>query len=201
MTRTDLCRNRPFNPNRPLGFALIVLGLAWGFSTSAMAAPPKVLETSGDWTAFAEGDAGAKVCYTASAPTKKEGEYSGRGEVAVLVTDNMHDKTRDVVSVVAGYTYKTGDDVLLQVDETKFHMFVHQDRAYSRDSATDKAIVAAMKKGTRMIVVGTSNKGTRTTDSYSLAGFTKTFDAVSKACSEAPEKKAAAKPSKKKKRK
>lgn len=194
MTRTDLRRNRPYKANRPLGFALIVFGLVWGFSTSAMAAdPPKVLETSGEWTAFAEGDAGAKVCYTASAPTKKEGEYTGRGEVAVLVTDNMHDKTRDVVSVVAGYTYKTGDDVLLQVDETKFHLFVHKDRAYSRDSATDKAIVGAMKKGTRMIVVGTSDKGTRTTDTYSLIGFTKTFDAIGRACSEAPAKKPAKK--------
>jgi invasion protein IalB len=185
-----------------VGLALIVIVIGLGAPGRAAAEPPKVLATSGDWSAFAEGDEGAKVCYAAAAPTKKEGQYTSRSDVAVLVTHNMADKSRDVVSVVAGYEYKSGEDVLVQVDATKFNLFVHGDRAYAADGATDKALVAAMKRGSKMVVIGTSSRGTRTTDTYSLSGFIKAYEAISRACAEPAKKKEPAgksTPSKKKK--
>jgi invasion protein IalB len=184
---------------RPLGLALIAALVGLGAPGRAAAGPPKVLATANDWSAFAEGDEGAKVCYAASAPTKKEGQYTNRGDVAVLVTHNMGDKTRNVVSVVAGYEYKAGEDVLLEVEGKKFNLFVHEDRAYAPDSATDSAIVGAMKRGSKLVVVGASSRGTRTTDTYSLSGFTKAYEAISKACPEAAKKTSAGKsPGKKK---
>jgi hypothetical protein len=39
-----------------------------------------------------------------------------------------------------------------------------------------------MKRGRAMTVVGTSSRGTVTTDSYSLAGFTKTKNLIDKTC-------------------
>ena len=183
----------------PLGLALIAFLIGLGAPGRAGAEPPKVLATANDWSAFAEGDEGAKVCYAASAPKKKEGKYTERGEVAVLVTHNMGDKSRNVVSVVAGYEYKAGEDVLLEIEGKKFNLFVHEDRAYAPDSATDGAIVGAMKRGSKMVVVGTSSRGTRTTDSYSLLGFTKAYEAISRACPEPAKKTSGGKSSGKKK--
>jgi hypothetical protein len=37
-------------------------------------------------------------------------------------------------------------------------------------------------KGAAMVVVGTSERGTKTTDTYSLKGFTAAYGAISKAC-------------------
>lgn len=167
-----------------------LLGLASVLAALAMAAPvtaadsPEVLGTFGDWTAFAEGQGASKLCYAASAPVKKEGKYSNRGDAAVLITNSLGDKTFDVVSVVAGYDYQPGQDVLAQVDERKFNMFSKGDRAWNSDTATDKAMVAEMKKAGKLTVVGTSNKGTRTTDTYSLSGFAKAYEAIVKACPE-----------------
>jgi hypothetical protein len=39
-----------------------------------------------------------------------------------------------------------------------------------------------MKRGTKMSVVGTSSRGTKTTDTYSLSGFTKTKNLIDKTC-------------------
>ena len=39
-----------------------------------------------------------------------------------------------------------------------------------------------MKKGNRMVVKGTSSRGTLTTDTFSLKGFTKAYGAIGKAC-------------------
>ncbi|MGB8275668.1 MAG: invasion associated locus B family protein [Alphaproteobacteria bacterium] len=188
MTRTE----KPQWPAAGSALIAVITGLgilAFGSSAGVAADPPKVLDTAGEWTGFAEGEEGARVCYAASAPTKKEGKYTSRGDVAMLVTHNMGDKTRDVVSVVAGYEYKKGEDVLVQVDEKKFNLFAHEDRAYAADDATDKAMVAAMKKGSKLLVVGTSSRDTRTTDVYSLSGFRKAYDAISKACPEKAAKK------------
>jgi hypothetical protein len=39
-----------------------------------------------------------------------------------------------------------------------------------------------MKAGTRMIVTGISDKGSKTTDTYSLSGFTAALNAIGRAC-------------------
>jgi hypothetical protein len=39
-----------------------------------------------------------------------------------------------------------------------------------------------MKRGNKMTVIGTSSRGTKTTDTYSLAGFTKTKAVIDKTC-------------------
>jgi len=168
----------------------IVLAMAMsGAACAALAAEtPDVLGTYGEWSAYAEGQGGSKQCYAASVPTKKEGKYGNRGDVAVLVTNNLADKSFDVVSIVAGYDYQPKEDVLVQIDEKKFNMFSKGDRAWNADAASDKAMVAEMKKASKLLVVGTSSKGTRTTDTYSLSGFGKAYEAIAKACPQAAAK-------------
>ncbi|MFO1113388.1 MAG: invasion associated locus B family protein [Rhodospirillales bacterium] len=50
------------------------------------------------------------------------------------------------------------------------------------DATVDRAIVAAMKAGQKMTVRGTSARGTITTDTYSLSGFSAALAAIDKAC-------------------
>ena len=46
----------------------------------------------------------------------------------------------------------------------------------------DKKLVEAMKKGERLIIDGTSTKGTTTKDTYSLRGFSSAYRAISTKC-------------------
>ena len=48
--------------------------------------------------------------------------------------------------------------------------------------AGDKAMVAAMIKGIKMVVKGTSQSGVSTVDTYSLKGFTAAHGRINKAC-------------------
>lgn len=159
-----------------------VLMAAPSLAADPPADAPEVLGTFGEWTSFAEGNDKAKLCYAASAPIKKEGKYSSRGDTAVLVTHNLSDGSFDVVSIVAGYEFKPDEDVLAQVDSKKFTMFSKGDRAWNADAKDDRAMVAEMKRGRNLLVIGTSSRGTRTTDTYSLSGFTKAYQAIGKAC-------------------
>ena len=148
----------------------------------AGAAEAEVIDNFQDWTAFAETEGGEKVCYVASAPEMAEGKYRKRDDPYVLVTHRPAEKSIDVVSVRAGYTYKKGSDVEVNIDGQRFTLFTDDGRAWARDTKTDRALATAMKGGLAMIVAGISSRGTLTTDTYSLNGFTAAYDAITRAC-------------------
>ena len=60
--------------------------------------------------------------------------------------------------------------------------FTVQDRAFASSEEDDLRMIAAMKRGSSMTIIGTSNRGTKTTDKYSLSGFTKTKSVIDKTC-------------------
>jgi invasion protein IalB len=166
---------------------LPILVLAFG-SAAALAGPaaaqadPESIGSFGDWQAVTFDENGNKGCYITSKPTKEEGDYTQRGRVYVLVTNRPADKTFDVVSFVAGYTYEDGGEVTVTIDQAEFDLFTSKDSAWAADADTDAQLVAAMKKGNSMVVRGTSSRGTDTTDTYSLSGFSKAYQAMAEAC-------------------
>ena len=148
----------------------------------AGAAEAEVIDNFQDWTAFAETEGGKKVCYMASAPEKAEGKYKKRDDPYVLVTHRPAEKSIGVFSVRAGYTYKKDSEVEVNIDGQRFILFTDAGQAWAYDSKVDRVLVRAMKGGLSMIIAGMSGRGTLTTDTYSLNGFTAAYDAITKAC-------------------
>ena len=56
--------------------------------------------------------------------------------------------------------------------------------AWVDNEAGQGALVNAMKRGNELVFKGTSERGTLTTDSYSLKGVTAAMRAIDKACSD-----------------
>jgi invasion protein IalB len=99
------------------------------------------------------------------------------------VTHRPAEKSFDVVNFVAGYTYKNGSQVVVKIGKDTFtRLFTDGDKAWAIDDKADKELVAAMKRGQRMIVDGVSSKGTATKDTYSLKGFSGAYKAISSKC-------------------
>jgi hypothetical protein len=134
------------------------------------------------WSAFAETDKNAKACYLVGRPVKSEPDNLKRGDVYVYVTHRPAEKTFNVVSFASGYPYKDATDAELAVDTHKFALFTSKESAWSRDAATDKAVVDAMAKAKQAVLKGTSTRGTNTTDTYSLDGFATMLAQIDKAC-------------------
>jgi hypothetical protein len=151
-------------------------------SSAALAAQPQRVAVSGNWSVFRVGSGASRECFAYSVPTKSEGKYSSRGDVLVQVTHRPAQRVRDEVSFTAGYTFKPGSALSVEIDGKKFELFTHEDRAYARDAASDRALAQAMMKGSQMIARGTSARGTPTTDRYSLTGFTRAHQTLDKAC-------------------
>ena len=168
-------------------FAATALFLA---ATAAASAQPTVLGQFTHWTAFRAEQDGTSVCYIGSLPEKEEGDYTERGKTYVTVALRPSETATGVVTVEAGYPYKKESEVEVVIDgDKRFDLFTRnrpEDRkgdAWADDAAEDAALIEAMKAGVRMVVKGRSSRGTLTTDTYSLRGFTRAFNTIAEACS------------------
>ena len=160
-------------------FASLVLVAA---PTHAQSAPTKRLGKFGPWTALLDGGKNGRICYVYAEPASKKGRYSKRGDVFVEVIHAPAEDRRNEVLFIAGYTYKKGGNVRVDIDGRKFVLFTDKDTAWTSGPTKDRDLVRAMRQGLRMVVRGRSWRGTLTTDTYSLKGFTAAHRAISAAC-------------------
>ena len=156
----------------------VLAGMAGGVA----AAESERILTSKDWEAYTLKRDGGRLCYVTSLPKDSSGRYTKRDETRVYVTHGPGKEVRNVVQFTAGYKHKKYSLVDISIDGKKFQLFTIDDRAYAESEEDDLAIIRAMKRGNKMIVKGTSSRGTVTTDVYSLSGFTKTKNLIDKAC-------------------
>ena len=146
------------------------------------AAEPELLGRFKDWSAYRLNEGGGKICYMVSKPIKAEGNYTRRGDIFALVTHRPKDRSKDVFSYMTGYTYKTGAEVKVSIDRQEFLLFTQDDTAWTPDAETDRRLAQAIQKGSKMVVKGTSSRGTLTTDTFSLSGSGAAYKEISGVC-------------------
>jgi hypothetical protein len=160
--------------------------------TAKQAAPPthlpkttsavQRLGAAGGWTAYSYKSRSGLVCYVLGFPVKREPPEGKRKTAVMMVTHRPQEHVANVVSLDEGYVFKEGSDAALVVDGTKFDLFTKADTAWSRTADLDKAIVAALAKGSRAAIEGTPQKGPPISDTYSLSGFSRALALIDKAC-------------------
>ena len=144
-----------------------------------------ILGEEGDWVAYRSDSGDKRTCFISSEPKSSKGDYKkeNRGDVRVYVTHGPSQDITNEVSIKAGYDHKEQSSVLYIIDgNKKFSLFTLKDRAWAETPELDSKIVKAMKSGNKLVVSGTSSRGTKTEDIYSLFGFTAALKLIDKAC-------------------
>lgn len=152
------------------------------FSGAANAAEPRLIGQHNDWNAYVFWEDGQKVCFMASSPIKSEGNYTRRGDVFALITHRPAENAKNVISFEQGYPLKVGSTVSAKIGSNAFKLFTKGENAWTPDAATDDEMTKGIQQGSKMIVKGTSTRGTLTTDTYSLSGSMAAYDAITKEC-------------------
>ena len=142
------------------------------FSTTAYA-----LE-KGKWI-FVKDD---EYCYIGSIPIETDlPKEKKRGDTYILVY-KMVGNQDSVIQVEAGYNYKLNKDIIVKIDSTNYKFYTTEDVSDSAWTKDDAKVIFAMKKGLELVITGESNRGTITSDIYTLKGFTSAFDQLTKDC-------------------
>ncbi len=159
---------------------LLVTLMVW--PAFVWSAPKPLLQNPKHWGAFELKEKAGKTCYMVGKPVDTLPKKVRRDDIWLLITHRPGRKIKDEVQVIIGYTFKTGSSVTIDIDGKKYKLFTDKDVAWADDAAEDESLVAAMRKGNKLVVRGLSSRGTKTTDKYELAGFTAAHKAIGKAC-------------------
>lgn len=163
------------------GFAFLITALLVG---PASANTPKNLGAFEKWRALTVTDAGQRMCYAMSIPVAKQDNVAGRGEAAAMVTHFPEIGALDQVSIVLGFEPAPNSPVIAKIGGFTFTLEeIAADRAWVKSRVNDRAMVQALRKSNQMVVTASTAKGLKVEDTYDLTGFTKAYQAMSKACS------------------
>jgi len=161
--------------------ACLAAGAAAGQETSNRVAA----ET--DWSIFVEED--PRQCWIVSAPKETVNTRDGRvvavrrGDIYMFVSFWPESEKLGEVSFMGGYPFAEGSTVQLTVGDSEFELFTDGEIAWAASPEEDRQIATAMKRGVEAEVVGLSSRGTTTTDTFSLMGFTAAYEDAQRRCS------------------
>lgn len=156
--------------------------LALATVSTVNAQTPALVESFNDWAAYSVDGANGKVCYVASQPKDQQPTGVNRDPVFFMISHWQGRGVRNEASVIIGYPFAENSKVATEVDGATFTMFTKGDGAWMENVAEENRLVAAMKAGTKMVVRGTSRRGTNTTDTYSLKGVTAALNKIASVC-------------------
>jgi invasion protein IalB len=168
----------------------IVAGQVFGTVLAAMllAATPasaaRIVNTFNDWTLYTEANA-QQVCFLAGLPGVTEPAGLKRDPALLYVSAWPKDGVKAEISVKLGFPAKKASEPVITIQGAAtgtFKLFVKDDRAYVADATQELKLLEAMKKGSKLIVQATSERGTAVVDTYSLAGITAALTALAGGC-------------------
>ena len=172
-------------------FIIFFLFSLFLFKNIHSATPQVIIECPGlksfkNWCAGEYKENETKSCIMISTPISERGDppYKSRGEIYATIYHISSGSNTGVIYITTGYTYKKDTIVTIKIDKNKEHEFnvIEHDSAFSDDENVDRQLIVEMKKGKKMKVIGFSSRGTKTTDIYSLVGFSGAYTYISNLC-------------------
>ncbi len=165
-----------------LTFALLFFGFA-GQASAQAPAPSTLVGTFRDWSSYTAQTQSGKVCWAATQPTQTLPTGVNRDPVFFMITTRPGEQKREEPSIIIGYPFAPESKVNVTVGSDTFVFFTRGQDAWMENETLEATLVAAMRAGQQMVIRGTSQRGTNTTDTYSLLGVSA---ALASAASECP---------------
>jgi invasion protein IalB len=145
---------------------------------------PTLLGQYGEWGAYAAVSGGNKVCFTLAKPVSAQTTPPNRPRDAVylFVASRPAENVKNEVSIMFGYSFKSGAEATVAVGPAKFAMNTQNDGAWIKNVAEEARLIDLMRNGAELTVSGTSSHGTRSLDRYSLKGLGQALDRADREC-------------------
>ncbi len=167
----------------------ILLGsiLAALLAAPAAAEPANLLGAFKNWQAFSTGTGSSMTCFALSTPRATEPKKGlKRAAMYLMVSDWPARKIKGEPEIVAGYAYKANAPVALGIGGDRFTFFSRNEgqngTAWLQNLNDTGALMEAFNHGVSAVAIGTSAKGTKTVDTYSLAGFGEAMAKIHAVC-------------------
>ena len=136
-----------------------------------------------DWESFILTQEENKICYAQSIPVVRAPKKFKRDPSRLFVSFRPIENIKDEISVTNGYEFQSKAPVTAKSGKKVYDLFSKGRFAWVVDDEDETKLITTMKKASRLMIIGNSDKGNQTTDHYSMMGFTKAYSAAKKSCS------------------
>jgi len=136
-----------------------------------------------DWESFVLSQDGNKTCFAQSVPVVRAPKKLKRDPSRLFVSFRPAENIKNEVSVTNGYDFKLKAPVTAKSGKKSYDLFSKGQFAWVVDNKDEQKLIVTMKKASRLMIIGNSQKGNQTTDHYSMMGFTKAYNSAKKNCS------------------
>tara|TARA_B100000965_G_scaffold158948_1_gene132466 strand:+ start:1241 stop:1750 length:510 start_codon:yes stop_codon:yes gene_type:complete len=136
-----------------------------------------------DWESFVLTQDGNKICFAQSKPVLRAPKKLKRDPSRLFVSFRPAEKIKNEISVTNGYEFKLKSPVTAKSGKKSYDLFSKGNFAWVVDNEDESKLITTMKKASRLMIIGNSDKGEQTTDHYSMMGFTKAYNTTKKSCS------------------
>jgi hypothetical protein len=136
-----------------------------------------------DWESFVLSNEGVKTCFAQSTPIVRAPKKLKREPSRLFVSFRPAENIKNEISVTNGYEFKLKAPVSAKSGKRTYNLFSEGRFAWAEDKEEDQKLITTMRKASRLMIIGNSEKGEQTTDHYSMMGFTKAYNAAKKSCS------------------
>ena len=135
-----------------------------------------------DWESFVLSQDGNKVCFAQSIPVVRAPKKVKRDPSRLFISFRPAENIKNEVSVTNGYKFKLKAPVTAKSGKKSYDLFSKDRFAWVVDDKDEAKLIVTMKKASRLMIIGNSDKGDQTTDHYSMMGFTKAYNTAKKSC-------------------
>ena len=136
-----------------------------------------------DWESFILSKEGNKTCFDQSIPVLRAPKKVKRDPSRLFISFRPNENIKNEISVTNGYEFKPRASVSAKSGKKSYNMFSKGRFAWVIDNEDEIKLIITMKKASRLMIIGNTDKGEQTTDHYSMMGFTKAYNAAKKSCS------------------
>ena len=136
-----------------------------------------------DWETFTVTENDNKICFAQSIPILRAPKKFERNPSRLFITFRPSEDMKDEVSATSGYTFQKEKIVKAKTGKKTYDFFSQEEFAWILDIEEEQRFIKAMKKASRVMIIGRTEKGKQTIDHYSLMGFTKAYNTAKKNCS------------------
>lgn len=165
--------------------ALLLLAVMAGAGIAPVGAVAQSVRVLGDhnaWSAYATTESAGRICFVVSRPTAIQPEPEGYSAGYFYITHRPNVGVRSEINLVAGYKFAPDSEAVLRVGGQQFSMFTQGEAAWLADPAQSQTVTAAIRAGSTMTIEGTSLRGIKVTQTFSLSGATAASREIDNAC-------------------
>lgn len=163
-----------------LAAGIVAIGVFCSFP--AWAQSVRLIGDFRDWSAYATSEGAGALCFALSKPQDINPIPDGYTEAYLYLTNRPAESIRNEFNLVAGFTFAPDSAATASVSGRSFDLFTENDAAWLLDPAQGDNLASAIRAGSELVIEGTSDKGIRIAQTYSLSGATAASRAIEGGC-------------------